>query len=298
MRDRLRLLDAVDFHSSAANVTAPALVITGDAELDYVVPVKDTLRYQRLLPRVEVVHMRGTGHHGTITRPEDFARHLDAFAARVSASTGRSAGRGRTMTTTDRAARNRAVRQAASRRCSSGRSWPKANQCAPSVVFAHPHPLYGGTMHTKGVYRATKALAALGCAVLRFNFRGVGRSEGMFDNGVGELEDFRAALDAMAHLYPDSDAWAAGFSFGAWVALTAGALDDRVTRLIAIAPALHMYDFTALRASEKPNTSSRARSTRSARSPTSRRSMRSCCHQSGSRSCRARIISSTARSSR
>jgi alpha/beta superfamily hydrolase len=107
-------------------------------------------------------------------------------------------------------------------------------------------------MHTKGVYRATKALAALGCAVLRFNFRGVGRSEGMFDNGVGELEDFRAALDAMAALYPDSDAWAAGFSFGAWVALTAGALDHRVTRLIAIAPALHMYDFTALKASTKP----------------------------------------------
>jgi len=128
----------------------------------------------------------------------------------------------------------------------------KGEPVRASVVFAHPHPLYGGTMHTKGVYRATKALAALGCAVLRFNFRGVGRSEGTFDNGVGELEDFRAALDAMAHLYPDTDAWAAGFSFGAWVALTAGALDDRVTRLIAIAPALHMYDFTALRASEKP----------------------------------------------
>jgi len=94
MRDRLRLLDGVDFDSSAANVTAPALVITGDPELDYVVPVKDTLRYQRLLPRVEVVHMRGTGHHGTITRPEDFARHLDAFAARVSSSTGRTAGQG------------------------------------------------------------------------------------------------------------------------------------------------------------------------------------------------------------
>jgi len=93
MRERLRLLDAVDFHSSAANVTAPALVITGDADLDYVVPVNDTLRYQRLLPRVEVVHMRGTGHHGTITRPEDFARHLDAFATRVAATTDGSAGR-------------------------------------------------------------------------------------------------------------------------------------------------------------------------------------------------------------
>lgn len=129
---------------------------------------------------------------------------------------------------------------------------PEGSPVRASVVFAHPHPLYGGTMHTKGVYRATKALAGLGCAVLRFNFRGVGRSEGMFDNGVGELEDFRAALDAMFALYPDSEAWAAGFSFGAWVALTAGALDDRVSRLLAIAPALHMYDFTALKASRKP----------------------------------------------
>ena len=83
MRDRLRLLEDVDFDASAASVTAPTLVITGDAELDHVVPVRDTLRYERLLPAVEVVHMRGTGHHGTLTRPEDFARHLGAFAARV-----------------------------------------------------------------------------------------------------------------------------------------------------------------------------------------------------------------------
>ena len=83
MRDRLRLLEDVDFDSSAASVTAPTLVITGDAELDHVVPVRDTLRYERLLPAVEVVQMRGTGHHGTLTRPEDFARHLGAFAARV-----------------------------------------------------------------------------------------------------------------------------------------------------------------------------------------------------------------------
>jgi pimeloyl-ACP methyl ester carboxylesterase len=88
MRDRLRLLDNVDFSSAAANVTAPALVITGDPDLDSVVPVNNTLRYERLLPRVEVVHMRGTGHHGTLTQPEDFARHLDSFATRVSADAG------------------------------------------------------------------------------------------------------------------------------------------------------------------------------------------------------------------
>jgi uncharacterized protein len=120
-----------------------------------------------------------------------------------------------------------------------------------AVVFAHPHPLHGGTMHTKAVYRATKALAGLGCAVLRFNFRGVGRSEGTFDNAVGELDDFRAGLDFMASQYPGVDLWAAGFSFGAYVALTAGDRDDRVSTLIGIAPALHMYDFSGLAASRK-----------------------------------------------
>src|ERR687897_1366477 len=121
-----------------------------------------------------------------------------------------------------------------------------------AVVFAHPHPRHGGTMHTKAVYRATKALAGVGCAVLRFNFRGVGHSEGTFDNAVGELDDFRAGLDVMASRYRGADLWAAGFSFGAYVALTVGALDDRVSTLIGIAPALHMYDFAALQVSRKP----------------------------------------------
>jgi alpha/beta superfamily hydrolase len=121
-----------------------------------------------------------------------------------------------------------------------------------AVVFAHPHPLHGGTMHTKAVFRGTKALASLGCAVLRFNFRGVGRSSGTFDNGVGELEDFRAGLDFMAGRYPQSDLWSAGFSFGAYIALTSGARDDRVSTLIGIAPALHMYDFSAVKESVKP----------------------------------------------
>ena len=71
------------------------------------------------------------------------------------------------------------------------------------VVFGHPHPQYGGTMHNKAVYHSTKALARIGCAVLRFNFRGTGTSAGTFDDGVGERDDFRAALDFMAARYPD-----------------------------------------------------------------------------------------------
>src|SRR5215468_11030277 len=70
-----------------------------------------------------------------------------------------------------------------------------------AVVFAHPHPQFGGTMHTKVVYRSAKGLARIGCAVLRFNFRGVGGSEGEFDQGEGEMADFRAALDYMANEY-------------------------------------------------------------------------------------------------
>ena len=100
-----------------------------------------------------------------------------------------------------------------------------------AVVFAHPHPQFGGTMHTKTVFQGAKALARIGCAVLRFNFRGVGASEGAFDRGEGEKEDFRAALDYMEAHYPGAQIWAAGFSFGSWVALEVGAVDPRVSAL-------------------------------------------------------------------
>jgi len=121
-----------------------------------------------------------------------------------------------------------------------------------AVVFGHPLPIEGGTLHTKAVYRATKALARIGCAVLRFNFRGVGSSEGTWDGGPGEIADFRAALDVMAARYPDTELWTAGFSFGSWVALTVGATDDRVRVLIGIAPPLDRYDFSVVAKSTKP----------------------------------------------
>lgn len=105
-----------------------------------------------------------------------------------------------------------------------------------AVVFAHPHPQSGGSMHTKAVYQGAKGLVRIGCAVLRFNFRGVGGSEGTFDLGEGEKEDCKAALDFMAARYPSVPLWAAGFSFGSWVTLEVGADDDRVTALIGIAP--------------------------------------------------------------
>jgi alpha/beta superfamily hydrolase len=127
-----------------------------------------------------------------------------------------------------------------------------------AVVFAHPHPQFGGTMHTKAVYQGAKGLARLGCAVLRFNFRGVGRSEGAFDEGDGEMADFRSALDYMTRRYPGVPLWSAGFSFGAWVALEAGAEDGRVGVLIGIAPPVvtsvsgMAYEFPRTLASTKP----------------------------------------------
>jgi alpha/beta superfamily hydrolase len=129
---------------------------------------------------------------------------------------------------------------------------PSVAQPRAAVVLAHPHPLYGGTMHSKVVFQAAKAFCRIGCTVLRFNFRGVGASEGSFDNGTGELADFRRALDFAAARYPGAELWAAGMSFGAWVALTVGVEDDRVSALLAIAPPLEMYDFGALRGSTKP----------------------------------------------
>jgi alpha/beta superfamily hydrolase len=120
-----------------------------------------------------------------------------------------------------------------------------------AVVFAHPHTEYGGTMHTKVVYQAAKALSRIGCAVLRFNFRGAGASAGSFSNGPGEMDDFRAALDFMADQYPGSKIWTAGMSFGSYVALTVGADDPRVSTLVGIAPPLARYDYEAVARSTK-----------------------------------------------
>jgi len=121
-----------------------------------------------------------------------------------------------------------------------------------AVVFAHPLPTQGGTMHTKVVFQAAKALTRIGCAVLRFNFRGVGRSAGTWDEGRGEMADYRAAVDFMAAQYPDLELWAAGFSFGSYIAMTAGADDDRICTLIGIAPPVDRYEFASVKLSTKP----------------------------------------------
>jgi len=120
------------------------------------------------------------------------------------------------------------------------------------VVFAHPLPIKGGTMHTKVVFQSAKALNRIGCAVLRFNFRGVGRSAGTWDNGRGEMDDYRAAVDFLSGRYPDLEMWAAGFSFGSYIAMTSGADDDRICTLIGIAPPVNRYEFASVKLSTKP----------------------------------------------
>ena len=120
------------------------------------------------------------------------------------------------------------------------------------AVFGHPHPQHGGTMHTKALYQAAKAMPRIGVAALRFNFRGVGRSVGTFDAGPGEKEDFKAAVDFVSERFPDAPIWAAGMSFGSWIAMTVGAQDSRVSLLLGIAPPVDRYDFDALRTCTLP----------------------------------------------
>ena len=107
-------------------------------------------------------------------------------------------------------------------------------------------------MHTKVVFQGAKALARIGCVVLRFNFRGVGRSAGVWDQGRGEMYDYRAAVDYMAAQHPGLEIWAAGFSFGSYIAMTSGVDDDRICALIGIAPPVDKYEFASVKMSAKP----------------------------------------------
>jgi len=102
-------------------------------------------------------------------------------------------------------------------------------------------------MHNKVVHRVATTLHELGAAVLRFNFRGVGRSEGRHDQGQGELEDARAALDWMRARFPDRERWVAGFSFGSWIAARLAASEHEVRRLVLVAPPVGTSDFSVLR---------------------------------------------------
>ncbi len=124
---------------------------------------------------------------------------------------------------------------------------------APGVALVlHPHPLGGGTMHNKVIFRAASALNDAGLVTLRINFRGVGQSSGEHDEGRGEKEDVLAGLDYLAVNYPDKPITLCGFSFGARVGLESGVSDERVINLISIGTPVNKYDFNFLMNCRKP----------------------------------------------
>ncbi len=128
-----------------------------------------------------------------------------------------------------------------------GRYQPGSEKTAPIAIILHPHPRFGGTMNNQIVYRLFWMYQERGFTTLRFNFRGVGRSQGYFDHGVGELSDAAAALDWVQTLHPDSrGVWIAGFSFGAWIGMQLLMRRPEVEGFLSIAPQPNLYDFSFL----------------------------------------------------
>ena len=125
-------------------------------------------------------------------------------------------------------------------------------QVTQVAVVCHPHPLYGGTMHNKVVFRIARAFQNAGFAVLRFNFRGVGRSEGEHDGGIGEQADLLAAIEFVRERYSGAEVWLAGFSFGSAMMLRAAACDDRIRAFVAVGVPITKYDFSETARCNKP----------------------------------------------
>lgn len=118
---------------------------------------------------------------------------------------------------------------------------------APLALILHPSPEQGGTMNNKLTYMTFQAFVQRGFSTLRFNFRGVGRSQGIFDRGEGELSDAAAALDWMQELNPNAPyAWISGFSFGAWIGMQLLMRRPEIRGFISIAPPANTQDFTFL----------------------------------------------------
>jgi len=128
-----------------------------------------------------------------------------------------------------------------------GRYHPPKTKSSRIALILHPHPQFGGTMNNQVAYQMYYMFAERGFAVLRFNFRGVGRSQGAFDHGQGELSDAAAALDWVQSFNPDARAcWIAGFSFGAWIGMQLLMRRPEVEGFISIAPQPNLYDFSFL----------------------------------------------------
>lgn len=129
---------------------------------------------------------------------------------------------------------------------------PRHGQTKGAALVLHPHPLGGGTMHNKVVFRAASALNDAGLVTLRINFRGVGQSTGDHDEGRGEREDVTAGLDYLTQNYGEQSLTLCGFSFGARVGTEVGMKDPRVRNMISIGTPVDKYDFAFLASCEKP----------------------------------------------
>jgi uncharacterized protein len=121
-----------------------------------------------------------------------------------------------------------------------------------AALVCHPHPLYGGTMHNKVVFKVAQTLQWLNIPTLRFNFRGVGHSTGTYDEGRGEMDDARYALDFLSRRYPGLPVILAGFSFGAYVGLRVAVIDDRVQAMIGLGVPARSFNGDVLAGSQKP----------------------------------------------
>ncbi len=113
---------------------------------------------------------------------------------------------------------------------------------APIAIICHPHPLYGGTMQNKVVYILAKSCLELGMPTIRFNFRGVGQSEGHFEHGLGEQQDCIAVAEWARQRYPNRPVWLAGFSFGSFVAYQSFT-KIKAARLLLVAPPVGLFEF-------------------------------------------------------
>jgi len=125
-----------------------------------------------------------------------------------------------------------------------GRYSPAKGERRPIVLLLHPHPQHGGTMHNKVIYALNQVFMRQGFSTLRFNFRGVGRSQGSFGRGEGELTDAASALDWLQAYNPNAgQCWIAGFSFGAWIGMQLLMRRPEIDRFISVAPPANIYDF-------------------------------------------------------
>ncbi|HEY4034904.1 MAG TPA: alpha/beta family hydrolase [Ktedonobacteraceae bacterium] len=128
----------------------------------------------------------------------------------------------------------------------------EGSQAAYVGLVCHPHPLYGGTMHNKVVFKTAQTLQILGIPALRFNFRGVGHSTGIYDEGRGEMDDVRYALEFLSRRYPGVPVLVAGFSFGSWVGLRVAATDDRAQAMIGLGVPARSFGGNTLQDCHKP----------------------------------------------